>query len=119
VRNGRPSLPSVSNDRLSTGDRPQLTGARPEWPGRAGGRVPASGSPVRCGSKSRFVGRLDAQNVVQIGFVGRQDQVDLRVLQIEPGDIARVIIVVEQGFGAGSKKSRKGDIGTEIRGVPQ
>jgi hypothetical protein len=35
------------------------------------------------------VGRLDAQQIVEIGFVRREDDVDLGVFQIEPCQVAR------------------------------
>ena len=34
------------------------------------------------------VGRLHAQQIVEVGLVGREDDVELGILQIEPGEIA-------------------------------
>ena len=44
--------------------------------------------------------RLHAQEVVEIGLVGREDDVELRVLQIEPRQIALEVVVGEQRRGA-------------------
>ena len=47
---------------------------------------------------------LYAQHVVQVSFVGREDYVDLGILEIQPVQIARIIIVGEQRVGSQPQK---------------
>ena len=39
------------------------------------------------------VGGLHTEQVVEVGLVGREDEVDLRVLEVEPGNVGRVVVV--------------------------
>ena len=41
----------------------------------------------------RAVGSLDAEEIVQVRLVRRQDEIELRVLELDPGDVARIVVV--------------------------
>ena len=47
---------------------------------------------------------LHAEQVVEVGLVGREDDVELRVLQVDPREVARVVVVGEQRVGAQAQK---------------
>ena len=49
-----------------------------------------------------------------IGFIGRENDVEFRILQIEPREVARKIIVGEQRIGAQAQEFRKCRIAAEI-----
>ena len=52
----------------------------------------------------RAIGSLHAQQIVEISFVGREDHVELRIFEIQPGQIALVVIVGQQRIGAQAQK---------------
>ena len=54
-----------------------------------------------------------------IGFVGRKDDVKLRILQFQPGQVAGEVIVAEQRVGAQAKKLRECRIVAEFGRRPQ
>jgi hypothetical protein len=63
--------------------------------------------------------RLHAQQIVEVGFIRREDHVELRILQIQPRQVALVIVVAEQRIGAQPQKIREGGIGAEPRRIAQ
>ena len=67
----------------------------------------------------RAVRTFHAQQSVQVSFIGRKDDVEFRILQLQPGQVAREVIVAEQGIGPQSKKLRESRVITEIGGCPQ
>ena len=67
----------------------------------------------------RAVRRFHAEQIVQIGFVGREDHVNLGVLQLDPRDIAGVVIVGRQRIGAHPQKPGERRIRRERRGAAQ
>ena len=50
---------------------------------------------------------------------GREDEVKLRILQVEPGKIALEVIVGQQRIGAQTQVIRKGRIGAQVGGLFQ
>ena len=55
----------------------------------------------------RAVRGLHAEEIVEVGLVGREDDVELRILADPPMQIARVVVVVQQGVGAQSQELRE------------
>ena len=51
--------------------------------------------------------RFHAEEIIEIGFVGSEDDVEFRILQPYPRQIALVVVVVEQSIGAHAKKFRE------------
>ena len=58
-----------------------------------------------------------AEQIVQIDFVRREDDVELRVFQIDPGNIARVIVVIEQGLSSQTQEICKSRVLAQCRGL--
>ena len=65
----------------------------------------------------RAVGSFHAEQIVEIGFVGREDHVEFRIFEIEPGDVARIIIVGKQRVRAKIQEFREGGIVAQRGGV--
>ncbi len=53
---------------------------------------------------SSSVRGLYAQHIVQVSFIRRHDHVKLRILEVQPGDVALVVIIAQQRRGAKAKK---------------
>ena len=53
------------------------------------------------------IASLNAQHIVGVRLVWRQDDVNFRIFQVHPGKIALVIIIAEQGVGAQAQKVGK------------
>ena len=65
------------------------------------------------------VRRLHAEQIVEVRLVRREDDVDLRALQIDPRDVARVVVVGEERVGAQPQKAREALVGRKVGGPPQ
>ena len=70
----------------------------------------------------RAVRRFHAKQTIKINFVRSEDDVELWITEVHPGDVARIVIVREQGIGAEAEEFRESRIvtkrsgGAEIRG---
>ena len=62
---------------------------------------------------------LHPEDAIEIGLIRCKDQIDLRVLQIQPGNVAGVVIVAEQSIRAQVQIMCKRRIGRELRRRPQ
>ena len=62
------------------------------------------------------VGTLHAEQTVQVRLVGREDQVEFRVRQLDPGHVARVVVVGQEGLGAQLQESRERRVVGQLRG---
>ena len=67
----------------------------------------------------RAVGGLDAEDVVEVGLVGGEDEVELWVLFVEPGEVAPVVVVGEEGIGAEAEEVGEGGVGAEGGGIAE
>ena len=56
---------------------------------------------------------LHSEQAVVIGFVGREDHIEFRIFQIEPGQITLEIVVAQQSIGAQAQEVRERGIGTQ------
>src|SRR5208337_4308135 len=59
------------------------------------------------------------QQPVQVGLIGRKYDVEFRVLQLQPCQVAGEVIVAEQGIGSQFKKLRERGIIAELGRCPQ
>src|ERR1700684_2554070 len=62
----------------------------------------------------RTIGTFYAEQSVQVSFVGRENDVEFRILQVEPRQVAREVIVAEQGIGPKTKRFRKLGVTAEV-----
>ena len=67
----------------------------------------------------RAVRRFHPQQVVEIRLVRREDHVELRILQVEPRDVTRVVLVGEQRVGAHPQEAGELRVGRERRRLTQ
>ena len=56
---------------------------------------------------SRSIGTFHAEQAVHVGFIRRKDNVELRILQVKPCQIARKVIVTEERIGSQFEKLRE------------
>ena len=67
----------------------------------------------------RAVRRLHAEQVVEVRLVRRVDDVELRILQIQPRDVAGVVVVAENRRGAQAQEPGERRIVGQVRGLAQ
>ncbi len=67
----------------------------------------------------RAIRTFHAQQSVHISFIGRKNDVEFRVLQFQPGHVAREVIVAEQRIRPQPEKFREGRIVAELGRCPQ
>ena len=65
------------------------------------------------------VGGLHAQQIVQVGFVGREDDVELGIFEVQPGKVALVIVVGEERGGAHPQEPGESGVAAEGGGIAQ
>ena len=61
------------------------------------------------------IGGLHSEDTVEIRLIRRKDQIDLWIFQVEPRNIARVVIVGQQGLGAQVQIVSKGRVIAQLR----
>ncbi len=67
----------------------------------------------------RAVRRLHAEQIVEVGLVGGVDDVELGVLQVDPRDVAVVVVVGEDRVGAKPQERGERRIVGEVGGLAQ
>ena len=67
----------------------------------------------------RAVRRLHAQQVVEISLIRGEDDIELRIIQLQPGNVAGVVVVRRKRVGAQAQEAGKSCVVAEFRGVAQ
>ena len=65
------------------------------------------------------VGCFHARQIVEVGFIRGEDDVELGVFEVQPGEVALVVIVGEQGVGAQAQEVGESGVVSERGGVAQ
>ena len=63
----------------------------------------------------RAVRRLHAQQPIQVRLIRRKDHIDLRVLQVQPRNVARIVVIGQQRIRPQIQKARKRRIVAQLR----